>query len=313
MSLAIEYRPAEFEEFEGNEDVVASIQALLEREQKDIPHSWLFTGPSGCGKTTLARIVASQLGCRGADFYEIDAAGENGINMIRSIREQMNYRPIESDCRVWLLDECHMLTTQGQEALLKALEDTPSHIYFMLATTEPNKLKTTLKNRCVDFNVTPLGEREMKAFLTEIVSCEEKEVPADVIKDIAISSLGSSRAALQYLDKIIDLPKDKMLDAVKREAVKQNAVIELCRALIESKPWKIVSKIIKGLEKEDPEGIRQAVLRYCNSVLLSGKDAPLAYLIMESFKDPFFNNGVAGVTMASYEALQGTNEENMPF
>ena len=112
MSLAISYRPMEFDEIEGNESVTKSVQALLARDRKDIPHTWLFTGPSGCGKTTMARIVADKLGCKGADFCEVDAAGENGIKTVRMIREQMLYSPIESECRVWLLDECFAKGTQ---------------------------------------------------------------------------------------------------------------------------------------------------------------------------------------------------------
>ena len=309
MSLALDYRPECFDDMVGNETTIAAVSALLDRCRQDIPHTWLFTGPSGCGKTTMARILASELGCKGADFYEVDAAGENGIATVRAIREQMAYQPMEGSCRVWLLDECHMITGAGQEALLKALEDTPKHVYFMLATTEPNKLKTTLKNRCVQFEMAALGERQMQKFLDEIVKCEEKDVPSDVIKTIAANSMGSSRAALQLLDTVIDLPQKKMKAAAEKEAMKQNAVIDLCRALLAAKPWKQIADIIKGLDGEDPESIRRAVLGYCASVMLNSKDAPVVFLIMDAFREPFYNTGKPGLVIAAYEAMAGICEE----
>lgn len=311
MSLALDYRPQDFNEVEGNESVVASVEALLSRDKGNIPHSWLFTGPSGCGKTTMARIIATKLGCQGSDFYEVDSADFRGIDTIRSIRQQMMYKPIESDCRVWLLDECHQLSKDGQEALLKALEDTPPHVYFILATTDPEKLKPTLRGRCVTHEMQPLGERGMVSFLKEISEAEEKEVPVDVLKKIAMNSMGSSRMALQLLEKVIDLDSQQMLDSVEKEVEKQNSVIELCRALIAAEKWKKVSTIVKNLEKEDVESIRLAVMGYCSSVLLNG-DNPQAYLIMDSFKQPFFNNGRAGLILACYESLEATTE-SAPF
>jgi len=303
MSLAIDYRPAAFDEVAGNKATVQAINAILSRDRKDIPHSLMFTGPSGCGKTTLARIVAERLGCKGADLSEVDAADFRGIDTIRAIRQQMHFKPMESACRVYILDECHAMSKDAMNALLKALEDTPSHVYFMLATTDPQKLLPTIKNRCVQFTVEPLGEKDMAEFLREVVTAERKRVPPDVIKLIAQDSLGSCRTALQVLEKVIDLPPEDMKAAAEQVAAVENQVIDLCRALMGRAKWSVVAKILKGLEGEEPEGVRRAVMGYCASVLLNG-DAPQAFVVMDCFRGNLFDNGRAGLTMYAYEALE---------
>lgn len=303
MPLAIDYRPFDFDEVAGNRATVQAIDAILSRNRKDVPHSMMFTGPSGCGKTTLARIVATRLGCKGADFTEVDSADFRGIDTVRSIRQQMHFKPMESACRVYLLDEVHQMSKDGQSALLKALEDTPSHVYFMLATTDPQKLLPTIRNRCVQFSVEPLGEQEMVNFLQEIVSAERKRVPPDVIKTIARDSVGSCRTALQVLEKVIDLPAEDMKAVAEQIAATENQVIDLCRALMAGKKWKEVAQILKGLESEEPEGVRRAVMGYCASVLLNG-DTPQAFVVMDCFRGNFFDNGRAGLVMAAYEALE---------
>lgn len=312
MTLAITYRPRTFEEVVGNSGVVSSIKTILKRDIEAIPKSWLLTGPSGCGKTTLARIIAESLGCKASDLYELDSADFRGIDAVRAIREQMHYAPMEGASRVWILDECHQLTKDAQEALLKALEDTPPHVYFILATTEPQKLKPTLKNRCVGYEVEPVNDKDMIQFLKEIVESEGKKCAEVVLKTIAMNALGSCRAALQLLETVIDLSPAKMRDGVKKAAEKQSAVIDLCRALFNGKPWKVVADIIKRMEGEQPESVRLAVMGYCSSILLNGSEAAQAYIVMDSFKESLFTNGKAGLVLMAYEAMEGGKDE-IPF
>lgn len=306
MSLAIEYRPKTLDEIRGNESTIKALTSCLSKSRESIQHSFLFTGLSGGGKTTLARIVANMLGCVGSDFHEIDSADFRGIDSVREIRRNMMYTPAEGSCSVWLLDECHQNTKDAQTALLKALEDAPDHVYFMLATTDPEKLLSTVKGRCATFEVQPLDLDEMVDFLTDIARQERKRVHVDVIKQIARDSMGSCRNALQVLDKIIDLPAADMLIAAERTAAQENQVIELCRSLFAGEKWPKISTILRGLEKEDVEKTRLAVINYCANVLLSEKtkDAPQAYVVLDCFKDPFYNSGRAGLVRASYEAVE---------
>jgi len=124
--LHIDYRPKTLKEMEGNRSTVDSLQAVLSRES-DIPHAFLFSGSAGCGKTSLGRIVASELGCAPADFREIDTADFRGIDTIREIKNQARLKPLAGKVRVWLLDEFHKSTADAQNALLKILEEPPSH------------------------------------------------------------------------------------------------------------------------------------------------------------------------------------------
>ncbi|MEK9207012.1 MAG: hypothetical protein AAB922_00920 [Patescibacteria group bacterium] len=199
------------------------------------------------------------------------------------------------------------MTKDAQTALFKALEEAPDHVYFMLATTDPEKLLPTVRGRCASFEVQPLDLDEMVDFLTDIARQERKRVPVDVVKQIARDSMGSCRNALQVLDKVIDLPAADMLLAAERTAAQENQVIELCRSLFAGEKWPKVSIILRGLEKEDIEKTRLAIINYCANVLLSEKtkDAPQAFIVLDCFKDPFYNSGRAGVVRASYEAVEG--------
>jgi DNA polymerase III subunit gamma/tau len=305
MPLAIDYRPKTFDKVAGNRQTVKALQTILNRPRKDIQHAFLLTGPSGCGKTTLARIIKDMLGCNGRDYTEVDSAQFRGIDTIRDMRGQMMYKAVEGDVRVWLIDECHQLSRDAMNGLLKALEDAPAHVFFILATTDPEKLLPTIKGRCAQFEVQPLDQDEMTDFLSTICRKERKRVPADVLKQISRDSMGSCRNALQVLDKVIDLDPEDMKAVAEQEAQKENAVIDLCRALMKREKWTAVAQILKGLEKEDPEKVRLAVMGYASTVALNEKDASKAYLILDVFKDPTYNNGRAQLVWACYTCLEG--------
>jgi DNA polymerase III gamma/tau subunit len=235
----------------------------------------------------------------------VDSAQFRGIDTILDMRGQMMYKAVEGDVRVWLIDECHQLSRDAMNGLLKALEDAPAHVFFILATTDPEKLLPTIKGRCAQFEVQPLDQDEMTDFLSTICRKERKRVPADVLKQISRDSMGSCRNALQVLDKVIDLDPEDMKAVAEQEAQKENAVIDLCRALMKREKWTAVAQILKGLEKEDPEKVRLAVMGYASTVALNEKDASKAYLILDVFKDPTYNNGRAQLVWACYTCLEG--------
>ena len=271
-------------------------------EDRKLPHAILFSGPTGCGKTTLARIVGKVLGAKGTDFIEVDSADFRGIDTIRDIRRKAQYAPVESDVRVYLLDECHKLSNDAQNALLKILEDTPKHVYFILATTESFKLLDTIKGRTNVFEVSLLGEKEMFRLLRKVVKGEDENLSKNIYEQIIQDSLGHPRNALQILEQVLNVPEESRLEIAKKTAEKQSQSIELCRALIDGSGWKKVSTILKGLKKEDPESIRRHVLGYASAVLLNGGNERAA-IIVDEFRDYFYSAGFSSLVLACYIIL----------
>jgi len=303
MSLHLKYRPKTFDEVIGNEEVIEILSNMLEKN--DCPHSFLFTGPTGTGKTTVARIMADELGCVGEDLKEIDIADFRGIDMAREIRRKSGYKPISGPCRVWVLDEAHELTTQAQDALLKILEDTPRHVYFILCTTDDHKLKPTLKGRCSTFAMKTLEDRQMMSLLRRVVDGEDETLLKPVYQQIIQDGLGHPRNALQILEQVLSVEPDSRLKTAEKAAVEYSQSIELCRALMnENTTWQGVSKILTGLKQEEPEKIRRHVLGYCQSVLLKTSNNR-AGLIMENFLEPFYNTLMPGLVFACYNIICG--------
>lgn len=306
MALSTDHRPKRLKDLFGNASLKAALASKLKLSQDKKPHVFLFTGSKGCGKTTLARIVADSLNCVEAEFTELDASDESGgVSAARALKRNINYPPMSGDSRVWFVDECHKLTKPAQEALLKMLEEPPEHAYFILATTDPQKLLPTFKDRCVTFEVKPLSDEEMAEFLDFILTVEEKEVPEEIIESIIGFANGMPRQALQILERVIDLPAKQMLAAVKQTVETETLTIDLCRILLKPKPaWKDVCKILATLQGE-AESVRYAVLGYCNAILMKG-DNPRAFLVMDIFKDNFYNfGGRAGLTYACYCVTNG--------
>jgi len=300
--LYLKYRPQSLDEIMGNTELVEALKNQLHGDAP-MPRAILMHGETGCGKTTIGRIIAKELGAKGADLREIDASDFRGIDTIRDIRKQSAYMPLESSCRVWIMDETHGLGRDAQNALLKSLEDTPKHVYYILCTTDPQKLLPTIRGRCAQFKVEPLTDRDMKRLLHRIAKSENEIITKEVYDQIIQDSMGHSRNALQILSQVLAVGEDKRLEVSKRTAETQSKTIELCRALVNGDSWKKISDILKGLKNEDPEQIRRAVLGYCQSVLLNnGSQNDGIAAIMEEFIEPLFNSGFSGLVLACYSA-----------
>lgn len=300
MPLQVEMRPEEFDEFYGNEAEVESLLSMLKRDS--IPHAFLFTGPSGCGKTTLARLTADALGVFGTiNYRELNSSDFRGIDTIREIKSMYHSAPAPpGKYRVWMMDEVHQLTKDAQEAILKMLEEPPEHVVFLLCTTEPEKLKDTVKRRCARIQLAPLQDDDLESLLGGVLESIDKSVPNDVINQIVQDSMGSPGKALNILDKIIDMKKGDQLKAAKMAAEKETKAIELCRALMRRSKWKEVANILTELKGEDPEGLRRLILSYCSTILLKGDD-PKAALIMMYMQESFFYTGFAGLIYSCYQ------------
>ncbi len=307
MNLYKKYRPPEFDQVIGNEDVVSYLQDVVS-DVKTCPNVFLLYGPTGCGKTTLGRIIAWKLGSKGTDMMEINTADFRGIDTARQIIRNSNYRPMEGGVRMWLIDEVHKMTGDAQTALLKLLEDTPKKSFFVLCTTEPHKLLATIKGRCIQLEVKPLTEQQMFRLLKSVVKQEGKKIDKEVYEQIVQDSFGLPRNALQILERVLKVSKEKQLELAKQSAVEYSQSIELCRILLgqgrKKANWKEVRTILLGMKDQEAESIRRHVLAYNQSVLLNGDNARSAFII-EEFSKPFYDSGFPMLVFACYSIVKG--------
>jgi len=302
--LHTKYRPKSFSEFIGGESIIESLRSMLS-EEGVTSKAYLFTGPSGCGKTTLARIIKTELACSDRDFIEMNTANTRGIDSIREIISYCHYAPFEGKVKIYHFDEAAKLTNDAQNALLKILEDTPSHVYFILSTTDPQKLLKTIRTRCTTYNLRLLRRSELIKLLKRVCEEEGLDINADILKEIARVSEGTPRQALVILGQVAGVKKEsEILKIIEEGSVSETQIIDLCRILMEERKgkWKEVATILKGIDSE-PESVRYAVLGYFNSVLLNREDNRIVEII-ELFTDSFMYSGRAGLTAACFFACR---------
>lgn len=297
------YRPQTFGDVVGQTEVI-NILTEMGKAGK-IPHFLLFTGPSGCGKTTIARILRKKLKCSDGDFVEINAAESRGIDTVRDIKSTMSLAPMGGKCRVWLMDEVSALTGDAQTALLKMLEDTPPHVYFMFATTHPEKLKQAIKTRATIIKCKEISREELAALVVKVVQKEGlPPLTDDVVKKISYVAEGSARKALVLLDSIIRITDAaQQMEAIEANDVKGQA-IQICKALLnKSTSWNQMSQILQSVD-EDPESIRWLVLAYMTTVLIKSDNAR-ADLIIGEFRDNWYDCKKAGLVSCCYHVIKG--------
>jgi len=201
VALYRKYRPQSFAEVRDQDHIISVLEGAIRKG--DIPHALLFSGTRGTGKTTLARIFARALGTSDIDLYEIDAASNRGIDDIRELREAVHTVPYESQYKVYIIDEVHMLTKEAFNALLKTLEEPPAHVLFILATTEEEKLLDTILSRCQVFRFRSPSRAVLAATVTDVAKKEGYTITPDAADLIAIAADGSFRDALGVTQKVL--------------------------------------------------------------------------------------------------------------
>lgn len=302
--LHIRYRPKSFDEVIGNEGVVESLIGLFSRKD-GVPHSFLFTGPSGCGKTTLARVIGGEIDCDPAEFFEINSSEARGIDTIRDIINKCSFSPMYGKSKIYLLDECHKLTSDAQNALLKILEDTPSHVFFILCTTDPDKVIKTIKNRCHCFSVSTLQRAKILRLLKGVLQKENAEVDISVLQKICECCEGSPRQALVMLDQVMDIgDKEIALQTIIDLTINDVVITDVCKAVLEGKSWEYIANLLKGID-DDPEKVRYAVLTYMSKVLLNGGAGNMKALkTISIFRDTWMYSGKAAMIESFFYACQ---------
>lgn len=227
LALYRKYRPVDFNSVYGQEEVVTVIKNAIVSGK--VSHAYLFCGPRGTGKTTIAKIIARLVNCENLvdgnpcgkcynclnylnsnDIVEIDAASNNGVDEIRELRDKINLVPSNSKYKVYIIDEVHMLTTQAFNALLKTLEEPPSHVIFILATTEPHKIPLTIASRCQKFRFSKIDDKKIVERLREISNLEDITIDDDALYEIARLSDGGMRDAINFLDQLVAYSNDNI-------------------------------------------------------------------------------------------------------
>lgn len=301
MALAINKRPRSLSELHGNSGLKKSLGSILNRKLHDIPHCFLFCGSKGTGKTTLGGIVANHLKCDPNELYEVNSGHFRGIDTVRELEKDIRYRPKKGNVRIWIFNECHKWTNDAQNAMLDLMEKCPDHVYLILTTTDPQKLISPLVDRCVKYETTPLTDDEMFDFLIEVVEAENADVPDDILEKIITVAQGGSRAALQLLEQVIDLPIVEMKNVAMKIEDQETVTKNLIDAMLKQRPWAEVAKILKSLTAE-PEEIRRSVLGYASAILLNGANNKRAAIIIDCFSQNTYDTGKAGIIKAAYEA-----------
>ena len=290
VALYRRWRPQNFDTLVGQQPVKQALTNALTSGR--IAHAYLFAGPRGTGKTSTARILAKALNCdhgptpnpcgecdncrriaegSSMDVFEIDAASNRGIDEIKALRDQLAFTPVDCRYKVYIIDEVHMLTTEAFNALLKTLEEPPSHVIFILATTDPHKIPATIHSRCQRFDFRRVTVEEIVQHLAMVAQGSGLEADEDALRLIAIQSEGGMRDALSLLDqcgvmakKITAVTVREVLGIVGREAL---------RALVEAIGRQDVPSALSQLAAllEQGKDVRQIVtelIEYLRALLL---------------------------------------------
>src|SRR3989338_4368422 len=231
LVFARKFRPQTFEEVIGQEPITTTLKNAIEK--KRVAQSFIFTGSRGVGKTSTARILAKALNCekspttepcnqcisceeitRGTslDILEIDGASNRGIEEIRTLRENVKFKPTHGRYKVYIIHEVHMLTTEAFNALLKTLEEPPPHVKFIFATTEPHKVPLTILSRCQRFNFKRIPTAEIVKKLDEIAKEEKLKIEKNALFLIAKASEGALRDAESLLDQLASFAEGKIAE-----------------------------------------------------------------------------------------------------
>lgn len=322
LVLYRKYRPETFSEIIGQEHVVQTVTNAISEEM--VSHAYLFAGPRGSGKTTLARLLAKALNCldrkekdsepcnkcascmeisqgRAMDLIEIDAASHRGIDEIRELRDGIKFTPSRSKYKVFIIDECHQLSKDAANALLKTLEEPPSHAIFILATTEIQKMIPTIISRCQRFDFRKLTVPEIVQKLKFIAKKEKIKIEERALILIALNSEGSIRDAEGFLDQVLTFAGNQKEKEIKAEGIRDllgiveiNLVGQFVDFLVQKDSQKAINFLNETFEKgNDPREFAKTLISYLRQTLLLKIDS--------NFQNPL----ILGLTKEEKERLHG--------
>lgn len=291
LALYRAWRPQSFRDVTGQRHVIQTIQNSL--RQQNFSHAYLFSGPRGIGKTSIAKIFAKAINCKEGerdepcnvcpsckaiskgelmDVTEIDAASNRGVDEIRDLRDQVKYAPTEVSHKVYIIDEVHMLTNEAFNALLKTLEEPPSQVVFILATTEPHKLPLTIISRCQRFDFHRISSEDIIARLRHICDEMDIEYEEEAFNTIAYTAEGGLRDALSLLDQALVYGNNTLrLENVQGiiGAVNNQVLVNLLEAIARKDVAKALAVFDSAIaDGKDSKQMLKDLLNFCRDLLL---------------------------------------------
>lgn len=298
QTLYRKYRPKSFDLVYGQDVIVKTLKNVIKNDK--LSHAYLFTGPRGTGKTSCAKLFAKTINCldnasgdacnkckncisfnnnSNPDIIEIDAASNNGVDEIREIKNKINLVPTISKYKVYIIDEVHMLSIGAFNALLKTLEEPPEYVIFILATTEPQKLPTTVISRCQRFDFKSISNEGMKQCLKNIIEKEKINIDSLALNEIILNSNGGMRDAIGMLDQAFAFSDEKItLDDIQELSgtISDKQIAEILMKIINKK----YSDVIKFIKKISNQGkdftlILQKIMIFLYKIILYKKNIEL--------------------------------------
>lgn len=281
-------RPQTFDEVIGHKAVVKDVPIQIDEKNKQC---FVFTGDAGCGKTTFANVIANYL--ETDNIQEIDAGSTSKAEQVRELVKNAKYKGLgDNPTKVYIINEVQAFSKASWDAMLDIMENPPSHLYFVLTTTEPNKIPKAVKTRCACYHLKPLTKKD----LNELVDVYLDETGADIDEsfiDVVIDKCGGSpRQCIQFLDQATSAKSRSELNQLLDEADEDKQIIDLARALAFTKgknQWAKVQECLKDLKDTPPESIRIVVTTYVAGCMLNAKtqaDAERLHHILDAFDTP---------------------------
>lgn len=287
--LHVKYRPKRLKGVVGQDHVVKSLTEVL--DSKNPGHAYLFTGPAGTGKTTLARILAGEFQCDPSNILEADAATNNGIDSMREITQALRYHGFgDTPNRGIIIDECHALSKQAWQSLLKTVEEPPPHVFIFFCTTETGKVPETIVTRCHNYTLKPIKYDDLMDLLDYVDEQEDLGVPEPVRSLVARACNGSARQALVMLSMVRGCRTPEEAEPLLETPVDNKEVIDLCRMLLDRRlTWSKVVSTIAAIPDMNAESVRIVVVNYLAACLMKARESEVPRLldILAMFSKPF--------------------------